>query len=186
VLALADPGADLPYLQVAWRYARGVAFAQNGNREAARSQLAEIERIIATADYSNFAAWGIPAKEVGRIAAHVLSARIAQANNDLDGAVRDLQAAVALQDALPYMEPPYWYYPVRQTLGAVLLLKGDPQGARDAFRESLARTPNNAWSLYGLKTTFERQNMASEAREVEKYLARAWSGDRKRLDLQRL
>lgn len=186
VLALADPGAELPYLQVAWRYARGVAFAQNGNREAARSQLAEIERIIATADYSNFAAWGIPAKEVGRIAAHVLSARVAQASNDLDAAVRDLQAAVALQDALPYMEPPYWYYPVRQTLGAVLLLKGDPQGARDAFRESLARTPNNAWSLYGLKTTFERQNMASEAREVEKFLARAWSGDRKRLDLQRL
>ena len=27
---------------------------------------------------------------------------------------------------------------------------------------------------------------AKEAREAEKYLARAWSGDRKRLDLQRL
>jgi hypothetical protein len=22
----------------------------------------------------------------------------------------------ALQDSLPYMEPPYWYYPVRQSL----------------------------------------------------------------------
>jgi tetratricopeptide (TPR) repeat protein len=186
ILALPDPGAGLPYLQVAWRYARGVAFAQTGSREAARAQLAEIERIVGAADYSAFAAWGIPAKEVGRIAAHVLRARIAQAGNDLDGALRELGAAVALQDALPYMEPPYWYYPVRQTLGAVLLLKGDAQGARDAFRESLAKTPNNAWALYGLKQTFEKQGMSAEAKEAEKYLARAWSGDRKRLDLQRL
>src|SRR5205085_2463065 len=135
VLALADPGPDLPYLQVAWRYARGVAFAQNGNREAAGAQLAAIERIVSTADYSAFTAWGIPAKDVGQIAAHVLRARIAQAGNDLDGAIRRLEAAVAIQDTLPYMEPPYWYYPLRQTLGALLLLKGDAQAARDAFRE---------------------------------------------------
>ena len=186
VLALADPGKDLPYLQVAWRYARGVAFAQSGNLEAARTQVAEIDRLVSSADYSAFTAWGIPAKDVGRIASHVVRARIAQGAKDLDGAIRELEAAVAIQDTLPYMEPPYWYYPVRQTLGAVLLLKGDAQRARDAFRESLAKTPNNAWSLYGLKTTFEKQGMAAEAREAEKYLARAWSGDRKRLDLQRL
>ncbi|HYL23079.1 MAG TPA: hypothetical protein VEV21_01670, partial [Burkholderiales bacterium] len=77
VLALPDPGAELPYLHVAWRYARGVAFAQSGNREAARTQLADIERIVNTADYSAFNAWGIPAKDVGMIAAHVLRARIA-------------------------------------------------------------------------------------------------------------
>jgi len=186
VLALPDPGAELPYLQVAWRYARGVAFAQSGNLDAARAQAADIDRIVSSADYSAFTAWGIPAQDVGRIAAHVVRARIAQGAQDLDAAVRELQAAVAIQDTLPYMEPPYWYYPLRQTLGALLLLKGDAQAARDAFRESLARTPNNAWSLYGLKTSFERQGMASEAREAEKYLARAWSGDRKRLDLQRL
>jgi tetratricopeptide (TPR) repeat protein len=186
VLSLADPGKELPYLQVAWRYARGVAFAQSGNLEAARTQVAEIDRLVSTTDYSAFTAWGIPAKDVGRIAGHVVRARIAQGANDLDGAVRELEAAVAIQDTLPYMEPPYWYFPVRQTLGAVLLLKGDAQRARDAFRESLSKTPNNAWSLYGLKTTFEKQGMAAEAREAEKYLSRAWSGDRKRLDLQRL
>ncbi|MBV9189504.1 MAG: hypothetical protein JOZ85_03415, partial [Betaproteobacteria bacterium] len=186
VLALTDPGEKLPYNQVAWRYARGVAFAQSGNLDAARAQVAEIEKIMNTADYSAFTAWGIPAKDVARIAAHVVRARIAQNSKDLDGAIRELQAAVAIQDALPYMEPPYWYYPVRQTLGAMLLLKGDNQAARDAFRDSLSKTPNNAWSLYGLKTTFERQGMKAEAAEAEKYLARAWSGDRKRLDLQKI
>jgi predicted Zn-dependent protease len=186
VMALPEPDAGLPYLQVAWRYARGVALAQNGKTESARTQLAELEQVVAKADYSAYSAWGIPAKEVGRIAAHVLRARIAQAANDLDGAARELRVAIEIQDTLPYMEPPYWYYPVRQTLGAVLLLKGDAQGARDAFRDSLGKTPNNSWSLYGLKQSFEKQGMAAEAREVEKYLARAWSGDRRRLDLQRL
>jgi len=186
VLSLADPGADLPYLQAAWRYARGVAFAQSGNLESARAQAAEIDRLVSTTDYSAFTAWGIPAKDVGRIASHVVRARIAQNAKDLDGAIRELESAIAIQDTLPYMEPPYWYYPLRQTLGAVYLLKGDAQRARDAFRESLAKTPNNAWSLYGLKQTFERQGMAAEAREVDKYLQRAWSGDRKRLDLARL
>src|SRR6266850_2333464 len=186
VLALDDPGKDLPYLQVAWRYARGVAFAQSGNLEAARTQVTEIDRLVSTTDYSAFTAWGIPAKDVGRIASHVVRARVAQGADDLDGAIRELEAAVAIQDTLPYMEPPYWYYPVRQTLGAVLLLKGDAQRARDVFRDSLQKTPNNAWSLYGLKTTFEKQGMQAEAREAEKYLSRAWSGDRKRLDLQRL
>ncbi len=186
VLALTDPGDKLPYNQVAWRYARGVAFAQSGNLDSARAQVAEIEKIMNTADYSAFTAWGIPAKDVARIAAHVVRARIAQNAKDLDGAIPELQGAVAIQDTLPYMEPPYWYYPVRQTLGAMLLLKGDNQAARDAFRDSLSKTPNNAWSLYGLKTTFERQGMKAEAAEAEKYLARAWSGDRKRLDLQKL
>src|SRR6185436_8933080 len=113
-------------------------------------------------------------------------ARMAQAKNDLSGAVRELEAAVALQDKQPYMEPPYWYYPVRQTLGAVLALKGEHQKARDAFRESLQKTPNNGWALYGLAQTYAREGKPREAREVEKHLARAWSGDRKSLDLARL
>jgi tetratricopeptide (TPR) repeat protein len=186
VLALPDPGADFPYIRAIWRYARGVVQAQGGNLDAARGELAEIERLVATTDFGPFNAWKIPAKEVGQIAAHVLKARIAQAGKDLDSAVRELQAAVALQDALPYMEPPYWYYPVRQTLGAVLAMKGDYQGARDAFRDSLARTPNNGWALYGLAQTYAREGKAREAREVEKYFGRAWTGERARLDLTRL
>ena len=186
VLALADPGADFPYIRAAWRYARGVAQAQRGDAAAASAELTEIERITANTDFKAFEAWNIPAKEVTRIAAHVLRARIAQANKDLDAAIRELEAAVALQDTLPYMEPPYWYYPVRQTLGAVLAMKGEHQRAREVFRDSLARIPNNGWALYGLAQTYARQGMAKEAREVEKYLARAWTGERKRLDLARL
>jgi tetratricopeptide (TPR) repeat protein len=186
ILALADPGADFPYIRAAWRYARGIAQVRQGDAGAAATELAEIERITKSTDFKPFEGWNIPAKDVTLIAAHVLRARMAQARKDLDGAVRELEAAIALEDKLPYMEPPYWYYPVRQTLGAVLTLKGEHQKARDVFRASLQKTPNNGWALYGLAQTYEREGLKREARAVERHLARAWSGDRKNLDLARL
>ena len=186
VLALADPGADLPYLQVAWRYARGVAFAQNGSPDAARAQVAAIEAILARTDYSAFAAWGIPAREVGRIAAHVLRARIAQSGNDLDASVRELEQAAALQDALPYMEPPYWYYPVRQTLAAALVQAGRLDEAEDQFRRALKRAPNNGWSYYGLSELYKARGDADAAKRAQAELAKTWIGDRGLLELSKL
>jgi tetratricopeptide (TPR) repeat protein len=186
VLALADPGADFPYIRAAWRYARGIASVKRGDAAAADAEVAEIEKITNSTDFKPFESWNIPAKDVTVIAAHVVRARIAQAKNDLASAVRELEAAVALEDKLPYMEPPYWYYPVRQTLGAVLALSGENQKARDVFRDSLRKTPNNGWALYGLAQTYAREGKQREAKEVEKHLARAWSGDRKILDLKQL
>jgi tetratricopeptide (TPR) repeat protein len=186
VLSLSDPGEDLPYVRTAWRYSRGVALAREGDVKSASRELAEIERIVAATDYKPFEAWKIPARDVGQIAAHVLRARIAQAGNDLDAAVRELKSAIAIQDRLPYMEPAYWYYPVRQTLGAVLLQQGDTKGARDAFGESLARTPNNAWALYGLREAYAREGLPREAKTVEERFARAWIGERRRIDLASL
>jgi predicted Zn-dependent protease len=186
VMTLPDPGDALPYIQTAWRYARGVALVRSGDTKAAASELNQIERIVATTDYKPFDAWKIPAKEVGQIAAHVLRARIAQAGNDIDGALREMHAAIKVQDSLPYMEPAYWYYPVRQSLGALLLQKGDTQGAREAFGESLARTPNNSWSLYGLSQAYAREGKVREAKAVEDRFTRAWSGGKAKVDLTAL
>jgi tetratricopeptide (TPR) repeat protein len=49
------------------------------------------------------------------------------------------------------MEPPYWNYPVRQTLGAVLLQQGRAEGAIAAFEKALAETPRNGWALWGVQ-----------------------------------
>jgi tetratricopeptide (TPR) repeat protein len=186
VMALPDPGKDLPYIQAAWRYARGIVLARKGDARAAERELAEIDRIIATTDYKAFDAWKIPAKDVGRIASHVLRARIAQSGGDLDRGARELQSAVAIQDTLPYMEPAYWYYPVRQSLGAMLLQKGDTSAARVAFGASLARTPNNAWALYGLREAYAREGRTREANAVGERYTRAWMGEKKKIDLATL
>jgi tetratricopeptide (TPR) repeat protein len=84
------------------------------------------------------------------------------------------------------MEPAYWYYPVRQSLGALLLQKGDTKGAREAFGDSLERTPNNSWSLYGLSQAYAREGKVREARKVEERFMRAWSGGRTKVDLATL
>jgi tetratricopeptide (TPR) repeat protein len=186
IMTLADPGSELPYVRTAWLYARGVALARSGDPVAAAQELARIEEIIATADYTPFDTWTIPARDVARIAAHVLRARIAQADRDLEGAARELRAAVAIEDTLPYMEPAYWYYPVRQSLGAVLLLKGDAAGARVVFGESLARTPNNAWALYGLAQAYAADGMQREAKSVRSRFSRAWMGGRMRIAIEDL
>jgi tetratricopeptide (TPR) repeat protein len=187
VMRLPRPARDLPYVETAWRYARGISLARNGDLEGAARELAELDRINAENDYKAFEPLNIPAKDVGRIAAHVLRARIAQHNSDLDGAVRELEAAIAIQDRLLYVEPAYWYYPVRQTLGAVLLLKGDSKAARAAFGASLARTPNNAWALYGLAQAYSQAGLKREAKAVEARFTRAWTGTtRKKIVLEAL
>jgi tetratricopeptide (TPR) repeat protein len=186
IMTLAEPDRNLPYIHMAWRYARGTALAGRGDVQGASRELAEIERILRTTDYKPFDAWKIPAQDVTRIAAHVLRARIAQAGKDFDTAVRELEAAIKLQDALPYMEPAYWYYPVRQTLGAVMLMKGDTRAARDTFGESLARMPNNAWALYGLEQAYAREGKKREAKAVEARFRAAWSGGKESIELARL
>jgi hypothetical protein len=45
------------------------------------------------------------------------------------------------------MEPPYWYYPIRQSLGAVLLMAGQLDRAEAVFQASLNSTSNNGWAL---------------------------------------
>jgi hypothetical protein len=55
-------------------------------------------------------------------------------------------------------------------------MKGDARAARDAFGESLARTPNNAWALYGLEQAYAREGKKREAKAVEARFKAAWSG----------
>ncbi len=186
VLALPDPGNDFPYLQSVWHYARGVALASKGQLKAAGAELAAIERIVQRADFKGFDEWKIPARATGQLAAHVLRGRIAQGGHDLDIAVREFEAAIKVQDSLPYMEPPYWYYPVRQSLGALLVLRGETQRARAVFGQSLARSPNNAWALFGLAEAYAREGRRREARAVMRRFERAWIGETTRLNLATL
>jgi tetratricopeptide (TPR) repeat protein len=186
VLALEEPSDDLPYVKGVWRYARGVALAANGDAEAARREAEAIGEILAKADFSALEGAGIPASDVLEIARLVVSARIAQAGGDLQKAVGDFEKAAAIEDGLPYMEPAYWYYPVRQSLGGVLLAAGETERAEEQFRLSLQKVPNNGWACFGLLEANKRLGDAAEAASLEERLSRSWAGDKALLDLSRL
>ncbi|KON81766.1 tetratricopeptide repeat protein [Azoarcus sp. PA01] len=186
ILALPDPGADFPYVQAMWHYARGVGLAGAGDVSAAQAEVDAIVRLEQQNDFADLVAGGVPAKDVLRLAEQVLRARIAQANRDPARAVRHFEAAVALEDRLAYTEPPYWYYPTRQSLGAALLLAGDLDNAENVLRSSLARAPNNGWALFGLMRLYEQRGDAASAQAVRTLLDKAWIGDPRILELSRL
>jgi len=186
ILALPDPGADFPYVKAMWHYARAVGLASAADLAAAQSEVDAIARLQESADFSDLAAGGVPAKDVLRLAQHVALGRIAQAKQELPAAIKHYAAAVAVEDTLAYSEPPHWYYPTRQSLGAALLLAGDLDEAEYVLRTSLARTPNNGWALFGLMKVYEHRGDTRGARSAKNLLSKAWLGELRDLDLARL
>jgi predicted Zn-dependent protease len=186
ILTLADPGDTFPLVQAMWHYARGVALAAKGDLDAARSEAARIADLNQKTDFSSLLAWAVPAPDILRLAQHVVEGRIAQAQGDLTRAIKEFQIAVSIQDAFAYMEPPYWYYPVRQSLGAALLAAGKPADAEQVFTYSLAQFPNNGWALYGLMKAQQAQGNAAAAKATEQRFKQAWAGDANALDPRRL
>lgn len=91
-----------------------------------------------------------------------------------------------MQDALPYTEPPFWYYPIRQSLGATLLMAGRAEEAESVLMQSLINYPNNGWALYGLREALAAQNDKAGANEMDKLFKNAWAGDVDWINLNRL
>lgn len=186
VLAMAEPPGAPEYVKAMWHYARGVAFAEKKDVAGARAEADAIDAILTSTDWSVHDAWGVPARQVLAVARNVVRARAAQAEDDRQGAIALLEAAAATEDAIPYMEPPFWYFPVRQSLGAALLAEGRAEEAKAAFQEALHHARGSAFALFGLKEAAKATGDAETAKEAEAGLAKAWRGDPGMLTLDRL
>jgi tetratricopeptide (TPR) repeat protein len=186
ILALPDPGDDSPYVKAIWHYARGLAHASRRDAPAAAAEANAIERIERTADFSRLNAANIPAQDILKLARAVIEGRIAQALGDLEVAAERFKEAAAIQDSFPYMEPPAWYYPVRQTLAVVLMQSGRLDEAEDQFRRAQKRAPNSGWIYYGLSKLYRMRGDVDAARWAERALGKTWIGDRSFLQLPRL
>lgn len=186
ILGLADPGTEFPYVRAMWHYARGVGLANAGDVTAAQAEVDAIAKLEQTNDFADLVAGGVPAKEVLQLARQVVRGRIAQASGDLVEAIKHFEAAVASEDTLIYSEPPYWYYPTRQSLGAVLLLAGQLDQAEEVLRASLARAPNNGWALFGLLRVYQQRGDEARAQVTKQLLDKAWMGETHTLNLTRL
>jgi tetratricopeptide (TPR) repeat protein len=174
ILAEPAPPPDFRYTTGIWHYARGLAHAERGHLNAAQTELDLLRAIAAEMPKEQMVSLNSAATLL-RIAANVLAGELAAARGRTDDAVERLTAALADEARLTYEEPPAWYQPVRQMLGAVLLEAGRFTGAEAVYREDLKRNPENGWSLYGLMQSLEAQERAEEALEVQQRFTLAWA-----------
>jgi tetratricopeptide (TPR) repeat protein len=184
--AMERPGEDFPFLRALRHYALAVTAAGRGEVEQARAQDAAIAEIAERTDFTALSEGGVPADQVLQIARKVVEARIAQAEERFEDAVAAFRAAVALEDELAYLEPPYWYYPTRQSLGAALLQAGRPEEAEQVLRETLVDVPNNAWALFALAKAQEARGDTVGAAATRASFERAWAGEAGWLTLARV
>lgn len=186
VLALQAPPAERTVQRAFHHFARGTALARTGQVDSAVAE----RKILATAtaavpDTALFGGGGwSPASEALKVAGFSLDARIAQARGEHDRAVKFWQQAVAAADTLGYDEPPAWFYPVRESLGATLLAIGRAPDAERVFREDLEKHPRNPRSLFGLQIALAKQGRESEAALVRAEFDAAWKNADTKLTLE--
>ena len=172
IAALPDPGPD-PYLAGIWHYTRAMGLVATGNLDAAVAEADAISALNKPEALTAYTDNAIPLDGILYLAENLVRARVLQAQGEYDRAIPLLEHTVALQDSLGYMEPPYWYYPVEQTLGAVYLQAGRPDEAVRAFTGSLLQHPNNAWSLWGLAQAYQKAGDGARAAAAAKLLDEA-------------
>jgi tetratricopeptide (TPR) repeat protein len=158
-----------------WHYARGMAYTHTDRVKEARG---ERTALVAIAEDRSTPEVLIGLSNAGTlldIAKEVLSGEIAAKTGRHDEALGHLERGVRLQESLTYTEPPDWYYPVRHSLGAVLLEAGRPGEAESVYWQDLRQYRDNGYSLFGLWQSLKAQDKADEAAGIEKRFRRAWA-----------
>ena len=178
ILAMKQPDPAMKTTTGFWHFARGMALA-------GKSRISEAEaeyKIVSDAEKATSpdVVFTMPinnkTKDILKIAENVLGAQVALARKDNATAASMLREASSVQDKLKYNEPPDWFFPVRESLGGVLLMSGDFKAAEQVFRDDLAKNPRNPRSLFGLQQVLKSQGRDTDAWFVEKQFHDSWKG----------
>ncbi len=177
LLAEPRPDQNAVYVSGIWSYTRGLAEIRTGATDASKNSLAFLRETSLRDDATSLILAGgtASAAKLLNIATLHLEAEIAFAEGHIDVAIQSLESASAIHDDLPYMEPPPWYAPPRQTLGALLLKEDRAEEAEAVYREDLRQYPKNGWSLLGLAQSLEAQGETVKAAWALKGFEAAWA-----------
>lgn len=175
IAGVPNPAPDLPYVTAIWNYAQGIAAVRQGRLGDADAHLQALRPLAADPLMETLMVWDrYPLAHSARIAERMVTAELAAARGDHEVAIAALREATAIEDRIPYDEPPGWHAPVRHSLGAVLLAAGRAAEAERVYREELGRNPGNGWSLYGLARSLEAQGKDAQAEAAGRDFAAAW------------
>lgn len=175
ILQEPEPPENLDYSNAIWHYARGTALIKKDDIEGALAHRAALVSLKDSVQVSFLDSADYPASVLLHIADELLMGDVAMARGELDAATEHFRLAVTAQDGLPYMEPPFWYYPTRQSLGMSLLKEGRYADAEAVYRKDLEGYPRNGWSMFGLIQSLEAQEKMDEAETVRQVFDQVWS-----------
>lgn len=186
ILAISAPDARLPYAAAMWRYARAIAYAQLRDTKRFDGEIAAMQAVGTSGALAGLIEQGVPAADLLALAEAVARGHQATAAKRYGEAVDHYRKAIEIERRIPYQEPPYWYYPVNQSLGAALHLAGRHEEASQAFRAALTQVPDNGWALYGLAQSEAAQGRKVDAAAARQAFSRAWAGKPDWLRMERL
>jgi tetratricopeptide (TPR) repeat protein len=178
VLAIPAAPASKPFLIAMRHYARGEAFARLGNATALRNEARETRL---GSGKENEASGGMFATTV-QIAHLELTGRADWFTGNLQGAATAFRKAADLEDARFGQDgdPPRWWYPVRRSLAAALLARGDAKAA-----EQEADAVLKTWKLdpitLAVRSKAEEALKDPDAQIDWEAAIRNWHGDPKAL-----
>ncbi len=174
ILDLAKPDRGAQFETAMYHYARGLAFTRLRKLAPAKKEMKLLQRIAKDKATEKLEMPIFPGASVVKLADLILQAEVNGLQGNHKDRIQGLTKAVEMQVSLPYMEPPFWYFPVRQLLGKALLEANELARAEKIYRQDLVKHPNNGWSLFGLLQTLRQQGKFIEAREVERQFQDAW------------
>ncbi len=174
LLAEQPPPADRVYLNGAWHYFRGSAFAGLGEIDKADIELQALGQASRDPAVKDVLSGANSAGPILAMLSRALSGEIAEARGRYGEAVLAFGQAVRLQDALNFNEPPDWLHSMRLDLGAALLKAGRPKDAEGVYRQELRDLRDNGWALFGLWRSVRAQGRGAEAQKIRERFERAW------------
>ena len=150
-LALSEP--KLPYLKVAWHYARGEAHAFRKNKAGLAEEIAAIREVsvdTGEASEADDKERSLAPDQMISIAREVLTGRLAMMEGRYGDAATAFRQAAEIEeteDFSVFTDPPAFWYPVRRDLAAALFAQGDMAGGRSEAEATLKLRPKDPVTL---------------------------------------
>jgi tetratricopeptide (TPR) repeat protein len=174
VLREPAPADDHLFLRATYHYARGLAHLRRKELPEAEAELAMLETAAADERVKKLEVPSFPGPAIIAVYGTVLRAEVGGVRGKACDLTKGLHEAVRLQDKLPYMEPPYFYMPLRHRLAAALAETEQWDDAEAVLREDLKRNPENGWSLFGLLQCQRAAGRFATTVDTERRLRDAW------------
>ena len=175
ILGYEKPSDERPYILAVWHYARSMALIAKNNLSEAENEIVELDGFRGNETIDSLFIWGFNSAGIlVDIASEVANGELEAKKKNYSDAIAHLKKAVEFENNLIYDEPPTWFYPCRQNLGAILIQAGRYAEAENVYKENLAEIPDNGWGLFGLHQALLKQGKTEEAAEVNNKFIEAW------------